>query len=229
MLFWARKGAINSIYCDCDSHFHSADLYGANGFKMPDDFEFGNSSSVGTPRFQVIRDLKNGWCFYNHEGNLYPFTKTRILFRDCKIKQNVVEERYGERNPFHTGSIWFFETGFNYGNVEFMIFYYPYKKNEMPLIASHRKILYRFPLFWLMNEVLILKEQEKKKAFSLERTISLENEKIISHEMLQGWQDTGRDTSPSEDDYSERVDFPLHDYYFCRDDQVSIWLHFEFF
>jgi hypothetical protein len=229
MVLRARKGAVNSVYCDCDSHFLSADLYEVNGFKMPDDFELGNSGSVGTTRFQVIRDLKNGWCFYNHDGNLYPFTKTRILFRDYKIKQSVVEERFGEHNPFHTDSIWFFETGFNYGSIEFMIFCYPYKKNEMPLIASYRKILYRFPLFWLMNEVLILKEQEKKKAFSLERTRSLEYEKIIRHEMLQGWQHTGRDTSPSEDQYSERVDFPLHDYSFNRDDRVSIWLHFEFF
>ncbi len=196
---------------------------------MPDDFDLETSGSVGNPRFQVIHDLRSGWCLYNHEANLYPFTKRRILSRDLKIKQGVIEERFGNRNPFHSGSVWCFEIGFNYGNVEFMTFYYPYKKNEMPLIASHRKILYRFPLFWLMNEVLKFKEQEKKKSFPLERTKSLENQKIISHEMLQGWQHMGRDTSPSEDHYSERVDFPLHDYYFCRNDQVSIWLHFEFF
>jgi hypothetical protein len=67
------KGSVNLIYCDYDSHFHSADLYHEAGFKMPDDFDLENSGSVGNPRFQVIRDLRSGWCFYNHEGNLYPF------------------------------------------------------------------------------------------------------------------------------------------------------------
>ena len=63
MLFGASKALVNLIYCDCESYFHSADLCEANGFRIPDDFELGNLSSVGTPRFQVIRDLKNGWCF----------------------------------------------------------------------------------------------------------------------------------------------------------------------
>lgn len=229
-MFGSSRDSISSIYCDYDSHFHSAELYEAIGFKWPDDFDLDSQQiSVGKTRFQVIRDLTNGWCYYNHEGNLYPFTKRKILFRDCKLKASVIEERFGKRNPFLASQIWFFEIGFNYGNVEFMIFSYPFEKNMMPVTESHRKVLYRFPLFKLMSEVLQLKEQVEKKSLSLERSKSLENEKIFSNEMLRGWEHGGRDISPSADPYSERLESPLRDYYFKKDNQVSIWLHFEFF
>ena len=45
MLF--AKRLINSVFCDCDSYFHSVELYSDTGFKMPDDFDLEDLTTAG--------------------------------------------------------------------------------------------------------------------------------------------------------------------------------------
>ena len=225
MFFGTEKDAINSVFCDFSAGFEPGQIFEDHGFKWPDDFE--NAESVGQAKFQVINDLKSGLCIYNHEGTLHPFTEKKILERQYKVKKNVIVERFGNLNPFRADNVYFLETGFNLGNVEYMTF--DYKKDNRSSYSSFRKTIHSFPLFWLMMTVLALKEQSNKKSFSLESLEKLENDKILKHAELNGWQFMSRDTSPSADEYRERVELPLRNYYFQRNDQVHIWLKFEFF
>ena len=151
--------------------------------KWPDDFE--KTEDVGNARFQVIRDFKSALCFFNHEGNLHPYTERKLLQRKHKVKKNVVIERLGDRTPFSSDNVYFLETGFNLGNVEYMTF--DLSKKNQNSFDSYRKVAYRFPLFWLLNEVVSLKEKEMPKASQLESFQKLENERILNHQMLEEW------------------------------------------
>jgi hypothetical protein len=228
MAFLFSKGSINSVFCDFYSEYHAihpTEFFGAYGLKWPDDFE--KTEDVGNARFQVIRDFKSALCFFNHEGNLHPYTERKLLQRKHKVKKNVVIERLGDRTPFGADNVYFLETGFNLGNVEYMTF--DLSKKNQNSFDSYRKVAYRFPLFWLLNEVVALKEKEMPMASQLESIQKLENERILSHQMLKEWKFMERDVSPSADEYRERCELPLNNYYFSRNEQVHIWLKFEFF
>jgi len=226
MSFIFGKGSVSSVFCDFSSEFIAADpTFAAFGLKWPDDFE--KTPDVGNSRFQITRDLKSGACLLNHEGRLYPYTERTILERKHKLKENLVKKQLGERTPFRPNSVFFLETGFNLGNVEFINF--DLKRGKQTSFESYRKIAYSFPLFWLLNEVVALEETMSNKDLTSDRVEQLENDKILKNEKLNGWRLAERNTSPSADEYLERCERPLHDYYFSRDDQVHIWLKFEFF
>jgi hypothetical protein len=222
MLFSNPKDSIKSVFCNCSAVFDPGELFEEYGFKWPDDIE--NSESIGQTKFQVINDLQSGLCVYNHEGNLHAFTDRMILQRQYKVKGKSIVERFGTLNPFAANNVYFLETGFNLGSVDFMIF--DYKKDNR---SSFRKTIHSFPLFLLMMTVLGLEERSNKNNFSLERQEKLENEVILHHEMLSEWQFMKRNTLASADDYRERVELPLRNYSFQRNDQVHISLKFEFF
>jgi hypothetical protein len=227
MFFGASKDPISSMFCDFSSSFWpKEDFFNTLGYKWPDDFEKGEQ--IGDSRFQVINDFKSGLSFYNHQGILYPDTKKKILERRSKVKKDIIVERFGNRNPFREDDVYLLETGLNDGNVEYIIF--NYNKENCNSFSSFRKIIYRFPLFWLIWEVLALKKQRYKKGFSFERIEKLEHEKIINHKKLNEWSFVERIVCPCADVYTERVELPLTDYNFIsRDEQVSIWLKIEFF
>ena len=116
--------SISAVFCDFYSEFLPSlptEFLDGFGLKWPDDFE--RNEHVGNSRFQFINDFKSGVCIYNHEGTLYPFQKRKILERKHKIRESIVKEKLYEQTPwFRTDNVYFLETGFNLGDVEFMTF-----------------------------------------------------------------------------------------------------------
>jgi len=236
MLFKSKKDKDHVIfmYCDCLTHFVSPPLIDDHGFNFQDDFE--ESGKQGSPKIQIIWDIKNEFDFYNQDGNLYTFWQARILTRDWKLKGNVVKNIFGPHSAFYHSDIWLFEVGIHDGEIDFMTLDYPVKKNERHSFESEkrRKIVYKFPLFWFMRQVVDLEEKKIRESLILDkREILLENEnKMLSHEKLKGWQVGERiDNISPWDPYGECLESPLEDYNFRREeeDQVSIRLHYEFF
>ena len=221
--------SINSVFCDFYSEFLPGlptEFLDGFSLKWPDNFE--RNEYVGNSRFQFINDFKSGVCIYNHEGTLYPFQKRKILERKHKIRESIVKEKLYEQTPwFRTDNVYFLETGFNLGDVEFMTF--EINKEKINSFESYRKIVYSFPFYWLLNEVVALAEIKNRKNLSSERIQQIESDRILKHKKLEGWRFMERDTSPSADAYREIVELPLHNYYFSRDEQVHIWLKIEFF
>jgi hypothetical protein len=120
----AYKPTINSVFCDFSSTFHPTcpteyeDMF---GLRWPDDFEI--HKIVGSSHFQLINDFSTGMCFLNHEGTLFPHSKRKILQRSFKIKESFIKRRYEDRLlPFPEDYVYLFETGYNRGNVEFIVF-----------------------------------------------------------------------------------------------------------
>jgi hypothetical protein len=219
---------INSVFCDFYSEFLPglpAEFLDVFGLKWPDDFD--GTEYIGKSRFQFIHDFKSGACLFNHEGTLHPFTERKILERKHKIRESFVVKRFGERTPFRANNVYFLETGFNLGEVEFMTF--EINKEKFNSFESYRKIVYSFPFYWLLNEVVALKEISNKKKLTSENIIQMESDRIIKHKKLEGWQFMERDILPCADEYIEKVERPLHNYYFVRDDKVHVWLEIEFF
>lgn len=219
---------INSVFCDFYSEFLPdlpAEFLDVFGLKWPDDFE--GTEDIGKSRFQFIHDFKSGACLFNHEGTLHPFTERKILERKHKIRESLIEETFGEQTSFIANNVYFLETGFNLGDVEFMTF--KINKEKFNSFESYRKIVFSFPFYWLLNEVVALAEIKNRKNLASERIQQLESDRILKHKKLEGWRFMERDTSPSADAYREIVELPLHNYYFSRDEQVHIWLKIEFF
>jgi hypothetical protein len=162
MFFQFDRTSVDSVFCDFSSSFlitHPEDLFSVYNLKWPDDFE--DREEIGTSRFQVISDFKSGLYLFNHEGNLYPFTERKILLRQNKINMTVITEKLGKLLPFDPDNIYSLETGFNLGNIEFMTFDANQRKKSS--FESYRKVLYRFPLFRLLQNVVELKEMQYKK------------------------------------------------------------------
>ncbi len=224
------KRPVSSVFCDFRSAFlptaaKHEELLGVYGLKWPDDFDI--TKQVGSSDFQVIRDFENGLFLYSHEGALHPYTKKKILERKHKVKEISVRKRIGDRTPFLPDNVFLLETGLNAGNVEFMTF--DLRKKKQTSFESYRVIAYSFPLFWLLNEVVTLEEMKNSKGVDSDRVQELEKDRILKNKELNGWTFSARDTSPSADQYLERNERPLHDYHFSRDEQVHVWLKFEFF
>jgi hypothetical protein len=225
MIFRASKRSIDAIFCDFSSSWHPRpEVFDRHGFKWPEDFE--DAENVGQTRFQVIEDLKGGLSLYNYEGNLHPFTEKKIIERRCRVKENVIIERFGNQNPFRESNVFFLETGYNLGNVEFMAF--NYHKNHSS-VTSFREVLYKFPLSALTQIVLPLREQHSKGVSRLIDLEKRENKEILGHQGFKHWQLMKRDTSPSEDEYKEKRELPLHYYHFRNSEEIDVWLRFEFF
>jgi len=230
MFFGSSNDSINSLFCDFSSSFWpKEEFFEILGYKWPDDFE--KAERIGNAGFQLISDLRSELMFYNHLGQLYSCSESKILEKYAKVKEEVIVEKYGNRNPFIGGGVYLLETGFNHQNGDIEYITSKYNKEDWNSFSSFRKVVYRFPLFWLMWEVLTLTKQKyNKKGISSERIKILENEKIISHEKLKEWHLIERDVSPCMDVYRERVELPLRHYNFTsRDDHVHVWLKFEFF
>lgn len=222
--------SISSVFCDFYSEFlpglHTEFLDGF-GLKWPDDFE--RTEDLGNSRFQFIHDFKSGACLFNHEGTLHPFTERKLLERKHKIKESFVRERLGDRTPwFRVDNVYFLETGFNLGSVEFMTFDVD-NIEKSDSFKSYRKVIYRFPFFWLLNEAVALKEIEIKKNLAFESIQHIESDRILKHEKLEKWQCMERNILASVDEYIERVERALHNYYFTINNLVHIWLKIEFF
>jgi hypothetical protein len=149
-----------------------------------------------------------------------------IIERRCKLRESVILERFGNRNPFTESNVFFLETGYNLGNIEYIVF--KYNKNHSSF-SSFRDVLYRFPLSALTQIVLLLREQHGK---GLSRPTDLEkweNEEILRHQEFKEWQLMERYVSPSEDEYKEICELPLHHYHFQCAEEIDIWLRFEYF
>jgi len=225
MIFRANKRSIDAIFCDFSSSWHPRpEVFDRHGFKWPDDFE--DTENIGQARFQVIEDLKGGLSLYNHEGNLHPFTEKKIIERQCKVKKSVIAERFGNLNPLFEKNIFFLETGYNLGSVEYMVFRY---HKDHSSVTSFREILHRFPLSALTQIVLPLREQNSKGISRLTDLEKRESEEIMRHREFKEWQLMKRDVAPSEDEYREKRELPLHHYHFQKDGDIDIWLRFEFF
>lgn len=225
MIFRANKRSIDAIFCDLSSSWYPhPKVFDGNGFKWPDDFEA--ADSIVQARFQVIEDLKGGLSLYNYKGNLYPFTEKKIIERQCKVKESVILERFGNRNPFYKSSIFFLEIGYNLGTIEYMVFNY---RNDHSSHTSFREVLYRFPLSALTQIVLPLREQHSKGISQLADLEMRGNEDILRHQELKEWQLMKRDATPSEDVYGETCELPLCHYHFHHNKGIDTWLRFEFF
>jgi hypothetical protein len=232
MFFQSDGNSVDSVYCDFSSAFLPNPLkifFRVYDLKWPDDFEDGKD--IGTSRFQVISDFKSGLCLFNHEGNLYPFTESILLERRNKIKMNVITDNLGTMLPFSADNVYSLETGFNSGDVEFMTFDALKRKGtSFDGFESNRKVLYRFPLFWLLQKVVELKEMQYKKNLKGEDIEKLEKDKIINHDYLKEWKFKERDISPSMDKYREIIESTLQNYHFTsKDDYVYIRIKFELF
>ena len=225
MIFSTNKNAINTLYCDFSSAWHPhSTFFEDHGYKWPDDFD--NAESVGQARFQVIEDLKSGLCLYNYEGNLYPYTEKKIIERQFKIKESVISKRFGNLTPFRENNVYLCDTGFNLGDIQYMIFSW---EDYASPFSSSRKLLYSFPLPAVIQIVLALRGQKNKKFDSLDALKQLEDEKISGCQELREWRLMERDTSPSQDEYREICELPLHHYYFQQGKELHVWLKFEFF
>lgn len=229
MFFQSDRTSVNSVFCDFSSSFFIAqpdDFFTVYNLKWPDDFE--DKAGIGTSRFQVINDFKSGLYLFNHEGNLYPFTERKILVRQNKIRKDVITEKFGKLPPFHPDDIYSLETGFNSGNVEFMTF--NASQREKSSFKSYRKVLYRFFLFRLLQNIVELKEMQYKKKLRSQDIEKLEESAILNHAELKEWKFEERDILPSQDEYIEKVEFALKDYHFnSKDDYVDVRLKFELF
>jgi hypothetical protein len=225
MIFRTSKGSVHAIFCDFSSSWnpHPA-IFDRHGYKWPDDFD--DAEIVGQARFQAIKDLKSGLSLYNYEGNLYPFTEKKIIERRCKLRESVIVERFGSHTPFRKSNIFFLDTGYNFGNVEYMLFKYDKDRSSF---SSYREVLYRFPLSALTQIVLPLREQQSKGLSRLTDLEKRENEEVRRRQEFNGWQLMERYTSPSEDEYREICELPLHHYHFQCNGQIDVWLRFEFF
>ena len=225
MIFRTSKDSAHAIFCDFSSSWHPYPVFfDRHGYKWPDDFD--DAESVGQAKFQAIEDLKSGLSLYNYEGNLYPFTEKKILERRCKLRESLIIERFGNRNPFPESDVFFLETGYNLGNIEYMVF--KYDKNHSSF-SSFREVLYRFPVSALTQIVLPLREQHGKGLSRLTDLEKRENEEILGHQEFKEWQLMERYNSPSEDEYKEICELPLHHYHFQRVEEIDIWLRFEYF
>ena len=226
MSFIFGRESVTAAFCDIHSEFMATNqTFDGFGLKWPDDFDI-KTPAIGSSRFQITRDFKSGACLINHDGILSPFTERKILTRRHKVKESSVKKRIGDRAPFSADNVFFLETGFNIGNIEFMTF--DLRKKKQTAFDSYRVIAFSFPLFWLLNEVVDLEETKNKKGLDYDRIQELENDRILKNAKLKGWSFTERDTSPSEDQYREIIEWPLHDYCFERE-RTMIWLKFEFF
>jgi hypothetical protein len=229
MFFRSNRDSVDSVFCDFYSEFHAThpeDFFRVYGLKWPDDFE--DSERIGISKIQVISDFKSGLCLFNHAGTLYPFTERKLLERSLKIKMNVVTEKLGKYPPFDADNVYSLETGFNFGNVEFMTF--DLSKRKQTSIENYRRVLYKFPLFEILRKVVDLKEMEYKEGLTFESIEKLEKDKILNYNELKEWKFIERDITPSKDQYREKVEFVLQNYSFSsNDDKVYVWLKFEFF
>jgi hypothetical protein len=225
-MFSIGKETVASIFCDIQSTFIATEqIFHDSGLEWPDDFDA--ATDIGNSRFQVTRDFKSGACLINHEGILSPFTERKILLRQHKVRKTSVTKRVGHLTPFWAENVFLLETGFNMGDVEYLVF--DLRKKKQVAFDSYRAIAFSFPLFWLLNEVVALEETKLRKGLDDNRVQELENDRILKNPKLVGWDFTDRDISPSEDAYREVVERPLHDFSFKKGDHVGIRLKFEFF
>ena len=102
------------------------------------------------------------------ENYIHLQSISKILEKYVKVKEDVVVEKYGDRNPSRGGGVYLLETGFNHQNGDIEYITFNYNKEDCNSLSSFRKVVYRFPLFWLMWEVLALTKQKyyKKAALS---------------------------------------------------------------
>jgi len=123
MIFKTGKRITRAVFCDFSSSWYpDSAFFDRHGFKWPDDFE--HAESVGEARIQVMEDFKSGLSLYNHGGILYPFAEKKIIERRCKVKESVVIDRSGNHNPFPESNVYFLDTGYKLGSVEYMVFKY---------------------------------------------------------------------------------------------------------
>lgn len=225
MIFKRDKRAINAFFCDFSSSWWPGhEFFDRYGFKWPDNFEIG--ARMGEGRIQVIEDFGSGLSLYNHMGVLYPFRETRIIERSCKVKESVIVERFGNRNAFPESDVYFLDTGFKSGTVEYMMFKY---HKDHSSFTSFREVLYQFPLSSLTEVVLALRE---RRAEGLSRFADLEKqekEEITNHQAFGGWEFIQRDISSCEDQYDERLELPLYHYHFQHSEGINVSVRFEYF
>src|SRR3989338_5533919 len=178
MPFIFGKESVTFVLCDVHSVFMATDqTFGAFCLKWPDDFD--KTPVIGSSRFQVTRDFKSDACLINHEGILSPFTERKILTRRHKVKESSVKKLIGDRTPLREDNVFFLETGFNMGNIEFMTF--DLRKKKQTAFDSYRIVAFSFPLLWLLNEVVTLKETKNKKGLDSDRIQELENDRILKN------------------------------------------------
>jgi hypothetical protein len=224
--------SINSVFCDFSSTFNPTiptkytDVF---GLRWPDDFEI--NKFIKSSHFQLINDFKTGLSFFNHEGTLFPHSKKIILERHFKIKECFIKERYADQTlPFNEDNVFLFETGYNSGNVEFIMFDLDNDFNSLiNSFQGFRKVLYGFPFLFFLDEVCKIEETRIRKALNYNKIEQIENDLIINRMNQEGWQFMERDTSPSKDEYVEIVELPLQNYYFTKDETVHIWIEIAFF
>lgn len=239
-LFKSQKkdaAIINWVFCDFSCAFNPPlpkEYEDVFGLRWPDDFEIGKNE--GNSHFQLINNFSTGWGwagmgFFNHEGKLYHHNKTKILERTYKIRKSFIKKRYGDRRlPFMEDYVYLFETGYNSGNVEFIMFDLTNEFNSLTnSFEGFRKVLDGFPLLLFIIEVSKIENIKRMEGLDHEGIEKMENDLIIKHMEQEGWQFTERYTSPSKDKYSERGEFPLNNYSFNKKGIGDIGLEIEFF
>jgi hypothetical protein len=225
MIFKANKNSNYAIFCDFSSSWHPySEFFDQYGYAWPEDFD--DTEKIGEARFQVIEDLSSGLSLYNYGGNLYPYSEKKILQRSLKIKDSVILERFGDRNSFSESNVFFLDIGYNLGSVEYMVFAH---NNDHSPFSRIREVVCKFPLSALSQILLPLREKHRQGLGQLSDLEKIAKDEISRNIAFTDWQLMERYISPSEDEYREICELPLHHYHFQYGEEIDVWVKFEYY
>jgi len=175
-----KKDIFNSLVCDVGFVIWTGaetNLVESLGYKVPDDFEMQESQFSSS--FQVVVHFNNNQVLINHDNIISSYFSTRLLYREFKVKKEVIISKFGGNIPFSPDQTFFFEMGLNDGTVEFL--HFDWDKTKISGDA-YRKLICWFPLRWFFRKVFELQNLRYKK----EKYLELEDVEFLEKTELLG-------------------------------------------